>query len=429
MKELQEKLLEYVDKHLDEIYEFLANVISFDSTNYINCGKELECQKFICGEYKKQGANVEIYTVKDCPQIYEHPDFEEDRKMEIRPNVTVFIPCAEEYKDTAKNIMLSSHSDTMPVGDISQWRTDPFKLSFIDGKAYGLGISDNKCGSAETFAIFKAIKDMNLKLRHNLYLTVVSDEEYFGGNGSLLACLKYPCDIYVNLDGCDFEPQVAGLGGTCFKLDVKCAFDTSTTEPAVDALYYVKTKLQSFAMRRFAELESNPLYTGSEHAKSAFRIMEFGSGSFGTNVDIGALKIVVYSTKSKAELQAELDELFSEKIKPFFEENGIVSNGFERTVRCMEYAETRNTENAKLLAKYMSELADRNIEIRGACLSDLDIYIRDGSPDSFNVGLIREFKLEGGAHKPNEYIKCSEFENLTKALLLFVTDWCRAEEE
>lgn len=418
--------LSYVDNHLEEIYAYFAKIIGFDTTNYISHGNEKECQNFIFQTFKELGAEVEIYSAADFPEIYQHPDFEQGRGMENRPNVTIHIPCAEPYKPTAKKIMLSHHTDTMPAGELSQWKNDPFTLTIQDGKAYGLGVSDDKYGAAVSYAIVKAIQENHLLLKHDLYLTAVSDEEYFGGNGSLLACLKYPCDLYINLDGCDYETQIAGLGGTCFELNVSCGFETSSAEPVVEALAFSCQELKPFGQRRFAELEANPLYTGSEHAKSAYRVMEFGCGSFGTDVDTGKMRIVVYSTLSRKELKNELDAIYQERIAPYFQEHGIISQGFQQIVRCMEYQETKDPSDAYKLSNIMSSLSGRSLQTRGACLSDLDIYLRNGSGNSFNVGLIREFKLEGGAHKPNEFVFCEEFENLTKALLLFVLDWCEA---
>lgn len=416
----------WIDGHLGEIYALFARLIHFNTTNYIDHGTEKDCQEFLFQTYRELGAEVEIYTAADVPEIYSHPDYEEGRGMEERPNVTVHIPCAARYRAGAKSIMLSSHMDTMPAGDLSQWESDPFTLTERDGKLYGLGVSDDKYGAAVSYAIARSIFDSGLQLKHHLYLTAVSDEEYFGGNGSLLACLKYPCDLYINLDGCDYETQIAGLGGTCFELRAKCAFETASAEPVIDALYHVRKELEAFGKRRFRELEENPLYTGSEHAKSAYRIMEFGSGTFGTDVDRGVIRIVVYSTLRREELKRELEDVYRTAVQPHFEDHGIESSGFRQIVRCMEYAETKDPGSACRLSEIMSGLAGRELQVRGACLSDLDIYLRNGSPDSFNVGLIREFKLEGGAHKPNEFIYRHEFENIMKALLLFVLEWCEA---
>lgn len=429
MDDIREKLLNYVDENIEDFYLFLKKVVAFDSTNYMETGDEAQCQKFIFNEYQKMNAEVEIYDTKEYPQIYEHSDFSKGRDSDNRPNVTVIIHCENENRKDAKSIMLSSHTDTMPVGDIKEWKTEPFDLTIKNGKAYGLGIGDNKVGSAISYAVFRAIKDLGLKLKNNLYLTMVSDEEYFGGNGSLLACLKYPCDLYINMDGCDCEPQIAGLGGTCYQLDVKCGFDTSTTEPIIDALYHARLSLEDFGKDRFNELEENPLYTGSEHSKSAYRIMEFGSGTFGSNVDIGTMKIVVYTTLQKDELFSELNNVYSTKIKPYFIKNNIISDGFKQIVRCMEYAETQDKTHAERVAEYLRELGGEDVSLKGACLSDLDIYLRNGSEDSFNIGLIREFKLEGGAHKPNEFIYCDEFKRIIKALLLFVVEYCEVYEK
>ncbi len=424
---LQEALLQNISEHKKDIYTFLGKVVAYDTTNYITRGDELACQQFIQNEFSHLGAEATLYNVDDIPSASVHPDYEKNRGMEIRPNVTVCLPAAPEYRKTAKSIMLTSHTDTMPAGDLAQWKTNPFEMVIKDGKAYGLGISDNKYGSAISYAIYRAFSECHLRLKHNLYLTMVSDEEYFGGNGSLLACLKYPCDVYVNLDGCDFETQIAGLGGSCFVLSAKCEKETSSAEAVVDALYHARMALQDFGRRRLEEVESNPLYTGSEHAKSAYRLMEFGCGTFGTNVDIGKLAIVVYSSLPKAQIISELEDVYEQLVKPYFEKNGISSEGFVQIVRYIQYGKTKDTKSATRLRDIMQTLSGREIIMRGACLSDLDIYLRNGSENSFNVGIIREFKLEGGAHKPNEYICCEEFETLAKALTLFTAEWCEAE--
>ena len=39
---------------------------------------------------------------------------------------------------------LSGHMDVVAAGDLSQWKTDPFILTNIDGKLYGRGATDMK---------------------------------------------------------------------------------------------------------------------------------------------------------------------------------------------------------------------------------------------------------------------------------------------
>lgn len=421
---LERELLAYVDENGEKALEFLRQVLAFDTTNFISSGREAQCQAFIAESFRALGAQTELYDTRDMPQVKALEDYAHGRDADHRPNVTAVLPGENPQGADARRMMISSHVDTMPVGDLSQWRYDPFGGQIANGRMYGLGVSDNKFGSAISWLILSAVRDLGLRLQNGLCLSVVSDEEYFGGNGSLLACKRYPCDLYINLDGCDYEVQVAALGGTLFELRVQCDFETSSCVSVVDALYEARKALESFGQRRFLELEEHPLYTGSDHAKSAYRIMEFGCGTLGTNVDLGVLKLVVYSTATREQLYRELDEIFTRHIEPYLQENGLRSEGFTRSVRCMEFAQTRNETQAAALAELIAQQRGQLVPLRGACLSDLDIYLRNGSPDSFNTGLIREFRHEGGAHKPNEYISCSDFLGLAKSLLLFVSRWC-----
>ena len=70
------------------------------------------------------------------------------------------------------------HTDTVPALDT--WGYDPFKLTRVDNKLYGLGTCDMKGGIA---AILDAVSKVNLKtLKNGLKLFFTFDEEVgFGG--------------------------------------------------------------------------------------------------------------------------------------------------------------------------------------------------------------------------------------------------------
>ncbi len=40
--------------------------------------------------------------------------------------------------------MFAGHTDVVPVGDVTQWHTDPFKLTNLNGVLYGRGTADMK---------------------------------------------------------------------------------------------------------------------------------------------------------------------------------------------------------------------------------------------------------------------------------------------
>ncbi len=72
-------------------------------------------------------------------------------------------------------IMFNGHMDTVPAGDLSKWRHDPFEGKIVGGKLYGRGASDMKCGLG---AMLSAIQKIPVeKVKRKLLLAFVADEE------------------------------------------------------------------------------------------------------------------------------------------------------------------------------------------------------------------------------------------------------------
>ena len=71
-------------------------------------------------------------------------------------------------------LVLSGHTDTVPC-DESLWNHDPFQLSQIENRYYGLGTADMKSFFA---MVVSALKDINLKqLKQSLVVLATADEE------------------------------------------------------------------------------------------------------------------------------------------------------------------------------------------------------------------------------------------------------------
>lgn len=92
----------------------------------------------------------------------------------IGENLIVHIQGA--YKNNA--LIFNAHVDTVPAGDLTQWKYDPYKATVVGDKVYGLGASDEK--AAVAVLLMLAEKYAKEKPPCDIFLTFVVQEETDG---------------------------------------------------------------------------------------------------------------------------------------------------------------------------------------------------------------------------------------------------------
>ena len=76
-----------------------------------------------------------------------------------------------------KKIAFDAHIDTVKIGDLSQWTTDPFGGEIKDGFIYGRGVSDQLGGAASMIACGKMLKELGYDGEYSVYFTFTCMEE------------------------------------------------------------------------------------------------------------------------------------------------------------------------------------------------------------------------------------------------------------
>jgi len=76
------------------------------------------------------------------------------------------------------------HIDVFPVGDGAGWTHDPWGAELVDGRIYGRGACDMKCGTTAAIFTFLYLRELRDELQGRLTLSAVSDEETFGPFGA-----------------------------------------------------------------------------------------------------------------------------------------------------------------------------------------------------------------------------------------------------
>jgi acetylornithine deacetylase/succinyl-diaminopimelate desuccinylase family protein len=76
------------------------------------------------------------------------------------------------------------------VGNLSYWTVEPFGGEVKNGRIYGRGSGDMKGAIASAIVATKALSNLSLRLKGDLRLHVVADEEFFGRYGTKYLCEK-----------------------------------------------------------------------------------------------------------------------------------------------------------------------------------------------------------------------------------------------
>jgi acetylornithine deacetylase/succinyl-diaminopimelate desuccinylase family protein len=105
-----------------------------------------------------------------------------------------------------ETLLWNGHYDTVPVGNLDYWTVDPFGGEVRDGRIYSRGSGDMKGAIASAMVAAKALGNLGLRLRGDLRIHAVADEEFFGRYGT-----KYLCENG-HVDGVD--AAIVGEGST-----------------------------------------------------------------------------------------------------------------------------------------------------------------------------------------------------------------------
>ena len=91
----------------------------------------------------------------------------------VRPNII-----AKYYgENRKKTLWVMAHLDVVPPGDLSLWKTDPYKVVVKGDKIYGRGVEDNQQGLVSGLLVAKAMMEAGVRPPVNYALLLNCDEE------------------------------------------------------------------------------------------------------------------------------------------------------------------------------------------------------------------------------------------------------------
>ncbi|MEA4890655.1 MAG: M20/M25/M40 family metallo-hydrolase [Clostridiaceae bacterium] len=415
----EKQVIKAINERKDELFALLGDLIRIDSQNFRTYGHEQACAEYIAGRLNELGLAADVYSPDAVAGLTAHPDYLSGRSLGNRPDVTACLPGLK----SDRRLMLAAHSDTMPIGSIDKWSFPPLSGEQLDGRIRGRGACDDKYGIAAILFILRLLRDLDIRLDYDLLFTAYSDEEYGGGNGTLASCLKYPCDDVLNLDCKDFEIWNCAIGGGEIKATVRSKKPADSCAAAVDGLMRVKEAFLRFKDNRRREIAADPHYRGTNIPDTSVRFMHFTAGEYGSDLDTASLIVTYYTTKTAAEIDEELASMAAD-LKPELDNLGLELVGFEPATRFFHFAPSEeNNPVIAMLDRAAARTSGRSLVSCGACLSDLSLFIKYGSPRAISFGIGRDFNVYGGAHQTDEFIECDRLVEFTGIVAAFLMEY------
>ena len=159
-----EEIFKRIDTYRDEVIQIQANLTSRVALGPDNGG---------LGEHEKAGYVKELLKALGPEKLEELNAPDERARDGYRPNLIA--RWGDDRID--QTIWVLSHSDIVPPGDLSLWKSNPYKITVEGDRIIGRGVEDNQHGLISPYLALKAVLDSGKKLKKPVGLAIVADEE------------------------------------------------------------------------------------------------------------------------------------------------------------------------------------------------------------------------------------------------------------
>lgn len=406
----------------DDALQLLQELVRIPSLE----GEERACQDLIAARYAELGMEVD-YWAPDDEELAAHPAYVPTGfTYENRPNVV------GTWRGTGggPSLKLNGHVDVVPIGPPETWQYPPFGGELVDGRVYGRGAADMKGGCVVNWLCVAALQRAGLRLRGDLLLESVVDEEG-GGNGTLAAVLRG-----YTADGCIFteptglgEISVSNRGAQYFRITVAgqeggTEYKHQLVNPIAVGMKIFEA-VEDYSLMRESQV-SHPLYDGVHDTLVPTGICKFHCGEWPSTI---ASQAVLEGTIEclpgedihaiKADFRRYIEEVA--RRDPWLRENPPKMEWFGLWFDAAEIAPDH------ALVRCIQDAAEATIgarpEPRGGGGCDLRLPVLYGDTPSVLYG-------PAGAmiHSTDEFIELEEVLRCAKVIAHVALDWCGQAE-
>jgi acetylornithine deacetylase len=417
----RQAILDTIDRNRDRAVAFLQKMIAIPSVT----GDEAAIQRFVADYLKGIGLDVDMWET-DWEALKKHPGYRPvDRGYEGRPNIVA----TRKGTGGGKSLLLNGHTDVIPVGNGEGWSDDPWSASIKDGRIYGRGSADMKSGVASHIMAVELLAAAGVKLRGDVLINVVIDEEV-SGHGTLDTVIRgYKADAGISGETSDLAVQPACIGRIWFEIAIegKPAGIQKRYEgvSGIELGYKIVKAVQALEDRRVATVK-HPLYPNALDSLPCI-IGSFSAGNYPSAFPATALLRGSIGTVPGEDHEGVKRSLVEQIARAAAEDEWMKDH--PPVVRFVGYDAQaseipRDHPIVELVSKNYEEVTGKKPEISG----------RQGAADT-------RFLNEYGAtptvifgpgstavmHSNDEWVSIDDYITAIKVMALSIHDWCGAE--
>jgi len=423
LKEIEKQ----VEKHRDEIIDWLMKLIRFPSENKPPTGNEGPAQEFIYSEYSGTGLSVDSFLPCEIPGIENHPSWLAGREYQNRRKNVVG---TWKGQGGGKSVVLSGHIDVAPKEPCAWTECEPFEPVLKKDRLYGRGACDMKGGLTAMFWAVKLLKQMGYSPKGDIIIESLVDEEYAGGNGTLAARLRgYNADCAILSEPSRMEIAPASMG----------AFLGDCTISGQAGMPYMGKDIPNPAMAagnlitrfrewqtHWREINSHPLFDSPEKVLNVV-IWDIHTCDPGEFVQMGiplftTLSWIVFCYPGMTE--KKFYRIFNDFWENVKQKDEVLSN-FKLTINpTYHFIRPWETDPQAFSVRTLQEVYEaytgQKPGVGGAPFScDLAVYGEEGGMESIILG-----PRGGNLHAPDEWVLIEDVLALTGIYAGFIMSWC-----
>lgn len=169
MEQAKNALLEWIDRDRDKLIDFLSRFVQAKSPTPPGDTRQAAAQ--VCDFLEAERLPHQV--------VQSHPEM---------PNIIGSF----DGGGPGRHLVLNGHIDVFPIDENQAWKHGPWSGAVEDGKIWGRGVTDMKCGTTASIFTFAYLHRIRDRLKGRLTLTAVSEEETFGPNGARYLMEHHP---------------------------------------------------------------------------------------------------------------------------------------------------------------------------------------------------------------------------------------------